>query len=78
MFILRGCKTDEETRGVYNEFLKSELNEHRKVFELIGNKTKCPTAQEQLSGIGFSSTLPGSLSVKVDFEDSSRMYEIVF
>lgn len=78
MFILKGCKTDEETRGVYNEFLKSELNEHRKVFELIGNKTKCPTAQEQLSGIGFSSTLPGSVSVRVEFEDVARMYEIMF
>lgn len=55
-FILENCKTDEPVRGIYNEFLVSELEKHRKVFEVLGTKTKCPPVEEQLSGVGFSST----------------------
>ena len=55
-FILEGCKNPEPCRGIYNEFLHSRLEQHRKVFEVLGAKTKCPVADEQLSGVGFSST----------------------
>ncbi len=55
-FILEGCKNPEPCRGIYNEFLHSRLEVHRKAFEVLGAKTKCPVADEQLSGVGFSST----------------------
>jgi hypothetical protein len=55
-FILEGCKNPQPCRGIYNEFLNSRLETHRKVFEMVGAKTKCPVADEQLSGVGFSST----------------------
>lgn len=64
-FMLDGCKNDASARGFYNEFLKPELNEHRKVFEMVGSKTKPVEAAEQLSGLGFSSTQRNSLVVKV-------------
>lgn len=77
-FMLAGCQNDEPTRGIYNEFLKPELETHRKVFEVLGNKTKClPTAQ-QLSGIGFSSTQRDAVTVKVTDASSNRLYEINF
>lgn len=64
-FILDKCNNPESTRGFYNEFLKSELDVHRKVFEVVGSKMKTPESDEQLSGLGFSSTQKNSLVVKV-------------
>ena len=40
-FVIEGAKNDEPTRGFYNEFLHPRLEPHRKVFEVIGDKTKC-------------------------------------
>lgn len=73
-FILRGALNPDPVRGIYNEYLRPDLNEHRKVFEVLGSKTKAPFAPSQLSGLGFSSTLRNSLVVTVD----GRPYEIQF
>ena len=64
-FLIDGCKTDEETRGFFNEFLKDELTPHRKVFELLGERTKVQPADNQLSGLGFSSTKRDEVTVRV-------------
>lgn len=56
-FILRDCKNPEPCRGIYNEFLHPRLEKHRRVFELVGSKTNCPVTDEQMSGVGYSSTL---------------------
>ena len=63
--ILDGCTNDGPARGFYNEFLKEELNVHRKVFEVIGSKLRLPESREQMSGIGFSSTKRDSLICRV-------------
>jgi len=55
-FILEGCHRDGTARGFFNEFLLEELNEHRKVFEILGGKMKTSPSDNQLSGLGFSST----------------------
>lgn len=65
-FILAGCKNPDEARGIYNEYLRSDLNEHRKVFEVLGAKTKAPSSDDQLSGVGFSSTRNDSAVVVID------------
>lgn len=77
-FMLKGCKNPEPVRGIYNEFLKGELEPHRKVFELLGARTKCPPADKQLSGIGFSSTRKDQATVVVKGQTINRAYQIHF
>jgi hypothetical protein len=55
-FMLDGCLNEGKARGFFNEFLTSELDVHRKVFEMVGAKMKTEESDHQLSGIGFSST----------------------
>lgn len=64
-FIMEGCKNPEEVRGFYNEFLKTDLDKHRRVFELLGSKSKVPYSDDQMSGLGFSSTIHNEIYVRV-------------
>ena len=75
-FILDGARNDEDTRGFYNEFLHSRLNDHRKVFEVIGDKTKCRPTEGQLSGLGFSSTKRETFVVKVQQGKKQRIFNV--
>ena len=80
-FMLDGCAAETTLRGLYNEMISNDLNNHRKVFEILGDKLKCEkvNANEQLSGLGFSSTLRKSLTVKVTGADKSvKQYIIKF
>jgi len=74
-FMLEGCKNPDPVRGIYNEFLRPELEKHRKVFELLGAKTMCPPTDDQLSGVGFSSTKQDKVTVRVD---GAKSYTITF
>jgi hypothetical protein len=64
-FILDKCQNPESTRGFYNEFLSSDLEKHKKVFEVLGSKLRCQHTEKQLSGLGFSSTKRDSVLCKV-------------
>jgi hypothetical protein len=75
-FVLDGARNDEPTRGIYNEFLHPRLQEHRKVFEVIGDKTKCQPTDGQLSGLGFSSTKKDSVLVKVTQGKKQRLFNV--
>lgn len=75
-FVLRGAKNDEPTRGIYNEFLHPRLEPHRKVFEVIGDKTKCQPTDGQLSGLGFSSTKRTNVLVRVQQGKKQRLFNI--
>lgn len=76
-FMLEGCKNPESSRGLYNEFLRNELNEHRKVFEVLGGKLKTPESDEQLSGLGFSTTQQNELICRVT-GSFTRVIRVVF
>ena len=78
MFILDGCQTKDTVRGFYNEFLSNDLTPHRKVFEVLASKMQVQPNTEQLAGIGFSSTAPNDLVVKLTDSSSTRMYKIKF
>lgn len=65
IFILEKCEAIESVRGFYNEFLRSELEPHRKVLEMVGSKVRTEPADSQLSGVGFSSTQRNSLTCRV-------------
>lgn len=73
-FILDKCLNPEPTRGIYNEFLHNSLESHRKVFEVLGFKTKCQPSNNQLSGVGFSSTRSDTVNAIAD----GRPYVISF
>jgi len=65
MFFLEGCKTDERVRPFYNEMLRPELNQDRKVFEILGAKLEAETTENELSGLGFSDTVRNELIIEV-------------
>lgn len=77
-FMLHGMKNPDAARGIYNEFLNPRLDPHRKVFEVLGARTKCAPADEQLSGVGFSSTRGDRVTVVVDTQSGSRAYNVQF
>jgi hypothetical protein len=64
-FMLDGCANPGQARGFYNEFLRNDLDPHRKVFEMVGRKLKPEAATRQLSGLGFSSTQRNSILCRV-------------
>lgn len=76
-FMLRDCKNPEGTRGFYNEFLRAELHEHRKTFELLANSMKVGYDEDQLSGIGISTTKKEEVLVRVK-GSINRVINVVF
>lgn len=75
-FILKDCASDEPMRGIYNEFLSEKLQKHRKVFEVLGDKTKCKVTDNHLAGIGFSETKGESVVVRVSGKKLNKTFEI--
>jgi len=65
-FMLDKCKNPETPRGFFNEFLKEDLMAQKRVFEALGDKMKVAPSDEQLSGLGFSSTNKAHIVCRVE------------
>lgn len=76
-FILEGCKNDEPARGFFNEFLQKDLSHLHKVFEMLGEKTMAKPTDNQVSGLGFSSTKSENVTVRVTGK-TTRTFNIKF
>lgn len=76
-FMLENCLNPTKARGYYNEFLRQDLTEHRKVFEVLGSKMRAEPSDEQLSGLGFSHTKRNSILCRVTGK-TTRVIRIQF
>jgi hypothetical protein len=63
---MNDCINESTPRGFYNEFLHNDLMEQKRVFSALGNKMRVAQSDNQLSGLGFSSTQRNELIVKVE------------
>lgn len=64
-FMLKDCINDEMPNGMFNEYLIEELMEHKRVFEALGSRMHVEDADDQLSGVGFSTTRRNDVLIKV-------------
>ena len=76
-FMLDGCRNEGAARGFYNEFLKADLDQHRKVLEMVGAKMRTEGTDHQLSGLGFSSTQRANILCRVS-GSFNRIIKITF
>lgn len=77
-FIIKGMRADGSIRGFFNEFLSAELQQHRKVFEIVGSKMaidadKC---NNQLCGVGFNKTVPEVVILRVTTGSTQRLFKV--
>lgn len=60
------ARNNELVKGLFNEFLQQDLAKHSKVFEVLSNKLTVPYTEQQVSGLGFSTTLRNDFTVRVN------------
>lgn len=74
-FMIEGCKNPDPVRGFFNEYLRADLAQnHKRVFEAIGSRAKVEYSDNQLSGLGFSTTQRNEVIVKVN----NKPYKVIF
>lgn len=64
-FMLKDCVNPDCPNGFFNEYLKEDLMEHKRVFEALGSRMKVAESPNQLSGFGFAESKRNEIIVKV-------------
>lgn len=78
MFMLKDCVNPEQPNGWYNEFLKTELSfQHRKVMEAMAYQCHVEDDGDQMSGLGFSTTLRNHVFVRVTGSTMERTLKVL-
>lgn len=73
-FVLAGCKNEDHPNGFFNEYLREDFMPHKRVFEALGSKMRVDHSEDQLSGLGFSSTKRNSLICRAN----DRLVKVIF
>lgn len=76
-FMLKDCVSDETPNAWFNEYLNNELHENRQVMEALGHEAKVEVTDNQLSGLGFSTTKKNKITVKVIVNNEEKLYNVV-
>ena len=76
-FLMNNCINEDQPNGFFNEFLREEFMKYKRVFEALGSKMRVDYSNNQLSGLGFSSTKRNSLIVKGEGR-FTRMVKVLF
>lgn len=75
-FITNDFQIEKPVRGFFNEYLDQDLNKHRKVFEIMGQKLKISDGYDSaVRGYGFSRTLHESMILRI--EDSNGRKQVI-
>ena len=77
-FMIDGLVNEENPNGFYNEFLIQDLDKYRHVMEALGEKLSVVSAEDQLSGVGFSSTIRNHVILKVTSNTVIRTIKVTF
>lgn len=64
-FFLEGAQAQTSIRSFHNENLKGDLIVHRKVMEVLANTTMIDSATNELTGLGFNSTVKDELVLRL-------------
>lgn len=77
-FMLNNCQNPDPVRGFYNEYLTDALHKDRKVFEVLAGKMKAEPTNDQLSGLGFSTTKRGdTFTALVKTTTGNKLFNVV-
>lgn len=78
IFVMPDVKNTDRPNGFFNEYLPPELNQHRKVLEALAGEMRVEDSDNQLSGIGFSSTQHGEMKLKITAQQTERIINLVW
>ena len=76
-FFMDECRNEGSPRGFFNEHLNTKLMVHKRVFEAMSAKMRVAHSDNQMAGLGFSSTERNSIVVRVE-SSIKRMLKIMF
>ena len=75
--MLDGAKSPVPLRSFHNENLRSDLLQHRKVMDILGDTLKVESVDGQLSGVGFNATVRDEVVLRVK-GDADKLIKVKF